>query len=80
MWTANKNDLRPVIWGHILELFSRVFLSPLFFCLGTLGTLGTPHKQGLPVSPVTRRNWGHWGQNSGYPQRNLPYALILHNF
>jgi len=57
------------------------FLLPLpFFCVGTVGTLGTPHKQGLPVSPVTRKHWGHWGQNHGYQQHKTIYPLILIKF
>jgi hypothetical protein len=56
-----------------------VLLPPLFFCAGTAGTAGTPHKQGLAAVPALFEQRGQRGQKQGYPQQKMCYPLILLN-
>jgi hypothetical protein len=56
-----------------------VLLPPLFFCAGTAGTAGTPHKQGLAAVPALFEQRGQRGQKQRYPQQEMCYPLILLN-
>ncbi len=65
--------------GNRITGFCVVLLPPSFFCAGTAGTAGTPHKQGLAAVPALFEQRGQRGQNRGYPQQEICYPLILLN-
>ncbi|WP_133240088.1 hypothetical protein [Limnohabitans planktonicus] len=58
---------------------SAFLLPTLFFCAGTAGTTGTPHKQGLAAVPALFEQRGQRGQKQGYTQQKISYPLILLN-
>jgi hypothetical protein len=65
-----------VTGGGTFSRFRRCNCRTSCFAVGTVGTVGTPHKQRLCVSPLNGRQWGQWGQNRGYPHWKRSYPQI----